>query len=255
MNGTFLVVPAENSDVPDMARIWASSFETDRHTVMKNAGKKPYDMEAMGISVIPSWIASDEKIVVKAVESATGRTVGWCCWGFRGFKPANVELLSTEREKNAMDATASVGDDTMEEPQGDSLDPDPIRRLEAMTDADMQRWMKKLMPPGTKCMYIVTLTVVKEFWSRSVGSALLRYGTDIADRVGVFCWVHSSDSAWKVYAKSGFEVVGELDVDLDAYAPGPPPAMDGSGESLWGHYVFRYMKRLPAVKQPLETIG
>jgi hypothetical protein len=50
-----------------------------------------------------------------------------------------------------------------------------------------------------------------------------------------------------VFAKFGFEVVGELDLNLDDFAAGPPP--EGLGkDGKWGHYVFRYMKRLPQTK-------
>jgi hypothetical protein len=52
--------------------------------------------------------------------------------------------------------------------------------------------------------------------------------------------VHSSEAGYRAYAKAGFEVVGTLDVDLDEWAPAPP--VEGG---LWGHYVIRWMKRLP----------
>ena len=49
-----------------------------------------------------------------------------------------------------------------------------------------------------------------------------------------------------MFAKHGFEIVGEFDIDLDEFAVGPPP--DGLGQDgKWGHYVFRYLKRLPQV--------
>ncbi|KAJ3490522.1 hypothetical protein NLG97_g5763 [Lecanicillium saksenae] len=65
----------------------------------------------------------------------------------------------------------------------------------------------------------------------------------ICDDNSVFAWVHSSDPAWGMYQKSGFEVIRSLDIDLDEYAPCKPP---GEGEDAkWGHYVFRYMKYFP----------
>lgn len=55
-------------------------------------------------------------------------------------------------------------------------------------------------------------------------------------------WVHSSEHAWKFYEKNGFDVVGELDIHLDERAPRLP---DGELGKAWGHYVCRYMKRVP----------
>jgi len=33
-------------------------------------------------------------------------------------------------------------------------------------------------------------------------------------------------------------------VDLDEYAPGPPPEEE-EGDGNWGHYIFRYMQYFP----------
>jgi hypothetical protein len=116
----------------------------------------------------------------------------------------------------------------------------PIERLEAMTDADLQRWIDILMPKGTKCIYTVSLAVSR-YHSRGVGSALLRLGTARTDKDGVFCWVHASEAGYRLFEEEGFKVVGTLDVDLDNYAPAP---CSGTADGRWGHYVFRYMKRL-----------
>jgi hypothetical protein len=43
---------------------------------------------------------------------------------------------------------------------------DSIDRLHKLEDADMQHWMKALMPPGTSCMFILGLTVAPEHQSR-----------------------------------------------------------------------------------------
>jgi len=62
----------------------------------------------------------------------------------------------------------------------------------------------------------VGVYVAPQIQSRGIGSALLKKCTNIADQVGVFIWVHSSEAAWKAYEKHGFDVVGEFYIDLDA---------------------------------------
>jgi predicted N-acetyltransferase YhbS len=101
--------------------------------------------------------------------------------------------------------------------------------------------MAKLMPDGTKCMFICTLSVDPEYASHGVGSALMEWGTRIADEDKIFCWVHASDGSHMFYGKHGFETVGELTVDPDEFATQPAPDDGGT----WGQYTFRYMKRLP----------
>ncbi|RFU25109.1 hypothetical protein B7463_g11231, partial [Scytalidium lignicola] len=241
------IQPATYADIPALAQISGDSFEEDRHTQMKGQGKKPYNMYEIALTNIAHYLSSEKCVVLKAVDDATGDAVGWSCWGFRGFEAAKIPTLDPRQPKENnlskpffKDEIAKpevVGQDKEEEVKEDS-----VRQLEAMTDADMKQWMEKLMPPGTECMFVVSLSVAPKFQARGIGSRLLEWGTDMADKFRVFIWVHSSESAWTTYAKHGFEIVGTLDVDLDAWAPKPPPTEEGPG-AIWGHYVFRYMKR------------
>ncbi|KND93315.1 hypothetical protein TOPH_02087 [Tolypocladium ophioglossoides CBS 100239] len=79
----------------------------------------------------------------------------------------------------------------------------------------------------------------------------MKYGLErmppICDN-SVFAWVHSSEPVWRMYEKSGFQIIRALDIDLDEYAPMPPP-YEGP-DAKWGHYVFRYMKYLPKKEWP-----
>lgn len=71
-------------------------------------------------------------------------------------------------------------------------------------------------------MFVVSLAVSPLHYRSGVGTALLEYGTKMADKKCVFIWVHSSMGAVKSYESVGFKRVGSLDMDLDEYAPRPP---------------------------------
>jgi GNAT superfamily N-acetyltransferase len=107
----------------------------------------------------------------------------------------------------------------------------------------MKAWMQKLMPEGTRCMFVASFHVDPKYQRRGIGSALLKWGTDVADERGIFIWVHSSEAGVKAYEKAGFEPIGSLDIDLDEYAPRPPP--EEVGGDIWGHYVLTYLKYIP----------
>jgi GNAT superfamily N-acetyltransferase len=248
---TFSLLAATHADIPALAKLSGDSFEVDRHTEMKMQGRVPYDMEGVWMESLPGIMDSERHVVVKAVDNVTGEVMGWCAWGFRGFERDEIPRLDGGAPSEKDDEKA--GDNDIEKEEDDTeqkskeeelVKPDDrdesIKRLEAMTSADLDKWMEKLMPPGTKCIYITSLSVGPQYQKRGVGSGLIKWGTDTANEHGVFIWVHSSEGGWGAYAKAGFEVIGTLDVDLDEWSVGPPK--EGG---KWGHYVFRYMKYLP----------
>jgi GNAT superfamily N-acetyltransferase len=251
MSLSITVQPASYDDIDTMARLSDYAFEQDRHTQMKELGKVPYSQYEVMCQCLPIWLSSERHVVLKALDNSTGDVVGWCGWGFRGFEKADVPRVDPGKQEEVDKRTSGSENVKTEEKQVNVESQDIIARLEAMTDADMKRWTDNQMPHGTRCMYLVSLSVGPDFQSRGVGSRLLRWGTEMADKAGVFIWVHSSEAAWKTYEKHGFEVVETLDVNLDDWAPAPPPN-EGDG-AVWGHYVFRYMKRFP--KQTLETLA
>ncbi len=280
---TFTLQPITPLDFCAIAKISADSFANDRHTLMKahHANKNPYNHEEASFEPLTHYLAHPEKFqLLKAVDDTTGEILGSVIWGFSGYARENVPTLNgrgiaSSRENEAPER-ASVDDAPVEgagalqeedafsraqEPSPQSRPPqredkaddeaeDSIACLQALTSASMSHWQSILMPPGTKCMFIVGLTVSPAYHGKGVGSALLRWGTSHADADNVFCWVSSSASAWTFYAREGFEVIGDLDVDLDDYTPQPPDEVQGGEigsdrERKWGRYIWRYMKRLP----------
>ncbi|KAJ5195945.1 Acyl-CoA N-acyltransferase [Penicillium cf. viridicatum] len=241
-----LASPAEG---PILGKISSDSFLNDRHTQMKGLGKDPYDLEKSMTAYLSQQAVSPRTVLLKAVDNETGDIAGWVLWGFRGFAVEETAEIRDAVPHAATQFTSTTPAQTTgktapkdQAKKADIDDNDPITQLEKMTDADMKAWMTKLMPDGTKCMYVSSLCVATKWQSKGVGSALLQWGTKTADVAGVFIWVHSSANAWEMYAKYGFKIIGTLDVDLDQYAPAPAPDNDGK----WGHYVFRYMKREPS---------
>ena len=239
----FSLQPAIPNDIPNLAHIAGEAFLSDRHTQMKALGADPYNHEQTMTEALSTWIQRppDRCHLIKAVDDTTQEILGWVCWGFRGFQaqpPAPEASSSDPKGAKADKGSEPAPTASVDEPPP-LEETDLIKRLEALTDADMQHWMSQLMPPGTKCMFIISIVVAPAYQGRGVGSALIRYGTKRADDDGVYCWVHASEAGYHPFAKQGFKVVGQLRIDLDEYAPVPPP--EGG---KWGEYIFRYMKRV-----------
>ncbi|RFU80799.1 acyl- n-acyltransferase [Trichoderma arundinaceum] len=251
---TFTIQALQLEDVPEAAQLSSDAFLEDRQTQMKALGRNPFDMKKYHTESLPQMLKSPRCVVLKAVDDETGEFAGFCNWALIGFSPDEMPVLPgriqpPERptkvtvEGAAKDKSSSSSDEDAPKPESDAdadAEDDPIERLQALTGGDLDAWQKEVMPEGTKCLIVIGLSVSPKFQRRGIGSALLRWGTSICDEKGVFAWVHSSEPAWRIYEKSGFQVIRSLDVDLDEYAPCPPP--NEGPDAKWGHYVFRYMK-------------
>ncbi|KAJ3117238.1 hypothetical protein HDU96_007497 [Phlyctochytrium bullatum] len=224
MSTVIALAPATLADVDAMAGIFTAAFASDIHTQMKVCGKPPNDMENGMKGALESWIQTpDRRVATKAIDTETGEMAGWVVWGSFGYLPAPPKP----------NTPAPAPD----QPQPELTD--PIKRLEALTNADMKRWIDHIMPDGVKCMYIIAISVHPTYQGRGVGSALIRKGTEKADEDGVFCWVHASEAGHRAFAKAGFEERERLTINLDDYAP--ERAVLPAGRECWGEYTFRYM--------------
>jgi hypothetical protein len=242
---TFTISALQLEDVLEAAQLSSDAFLDDRQTQMKALGQNPFDMKKYTIEDLPQRLKSPRCVVLKAVDDETGEFAGYCNWGLIGFSPDEMPVLPGRIQPLEKPVTASTQEPEKDKPSSpDQSAPepedDPIEQLQTLTSADLTAWQKEVMPEGTKCLIVIGLSVSPKFQRRGIGSALLRWGTSICDQKGVFAWVHSSEPAWRIYEKSGFQVIRSLDVDLDEYAPCPPP--NEGPDAKWGHYVFRYMK-------------
>ena len=218
------------ADIPALTAIFSAAFAKDTNTQLKLVGKDPNSQaDGMGIG-IRQWLKYSDKIdILKAVDDSTGEIMGWTAWGRRGYdNPPAQATTETLKQPEVEEAEKYIED--------------PVERLEALTSSDMDRWIKKIMPPGTKCRYLCSCLVHPSYQGQGVGSALLRWGTKKADEDGVFCWVHSSEGGQFIYQKEGFEEIERLEVDLDEFAE---VKREGVEDGKWGKYVFRYMVRQP----------
>lgn len=240
----FRIEPVQQEDVPALAELAESAFEDDRHTNMKNLAKEPFDMKSYTLSSMPGLLKRPICVIIKAVDEETGDIMGVCNWGFRGVKAADMPKvegrIQPPDEPPREPSPKPTPEEVAAEEKAAAAETDPVKRLERLTDKDMNDFMEKTMPPGTRCMFIIGLTVDPKYQGRGVGSALLKWGTNVCDKMGLFAWVHSSAGAWKMYEKCGFEIVQTLKIDLDEYAPCKPP--NEGPDAKWGEYVFRYMK-------------
>ena len=242
----FELKPMVWADIEDGVRLGNETFATDTHTLVKMQGKVPYDHDAGSRAHLKVALGQDRYAWIKAVSKADGEVMGTIGCIFRRVDESLVPKFDVEKPANA-------DDEDKKEPEKESKEvpaeeEDKIAELMREEDKDMHDWMSKLMPGDTKCLVIVGITVGPKYQGQGVGTALLGWVCDNADRCGVFTWVHSSEAGRRNFEKAGFKVIGEFAIELDEYATSPPPKGLGTPDGKWGRYVCRYMKRLPNEK-------
>jgi GNAT superfamily N-acetyltransferase len=237
---TIRVEPVQWEDIPALAKISNDTMQDDRHTQLKVQSKVPYQMGEVATECLNMWMPKENLVCTKAVDTETGEILGGMYWGFAGCEKNEIPRTDPgpRPASPAVEIENQDSSESLEKEEG-------IKQLEQRTNEDMKKRQGLLMSPGTKCMFILMFMVSPIHQGKGVGSALLKWGTDVADQIGTFIWVHSSERAWKVFQSRGFEVAYTLDIDLDEYAPFPPAKGVGKEDGTWGRYVFRYMKRLP----------
>ncbi|KAG8157832.1 hypothetical protein KVR01_012494 [Diaporthe batatas] len=241
----FSLHPVVEGDIPTLTALSGLTFDSDRHTQLKAAHPtKPYDHAAGTPDAIMHWLSLPQKVeVTKAVDNATGQIVGCVGWVFRGFDrdPSATGAAAENAPEPTKPPAHSVSSDYA---KTGSADLDPLEQLRGLTDDHFARFMRKIMPPGTRCMFIAGIQVHPEYQGRGIGRALVRKGTDRADVEGVICWVHSSEAGAVLFPKCGFKVDESLEIDLDEWA-GRMDIRPPAGDERWGQYTFRYFVRQP----------
>lgn len=241
------IEPINWADIHTCADMSRDAFTVDPHTIVKELGRDGYDMYQIIGDDIRRSLERDHHIRVKAVNKATGEIVGHAGWSLPVVDKALIPRTAPSDSKPPPEPKKEEPKES--KPEEPKREKDAIDRLHEMEGADMQYWLNELIPQGKPCSIILSVTVSRAHQSQGVGKALIKYGNDIADKLGVSIYVHSSHQAYEAYSKGGFVTEKELDVDLDEYAPRPPKddeeVMGEKGSGKWGHYVIRYMRRDP----------
>ncbi|KAG9240296.1 putative GNAT family acetyltransferase [Calycina marina] len=242
---SIIILPLQHADVAACAKMSGAAFLGDRHTELKEHGKIPYDHAAKSVPRLHSYLDNHKVVAVKAVSEGT--IVGHVEWVFRGLDADEIPYPDGCPERVPERDWEAGGEKGNGEGEEEKENDEGLKLLANITDGNMTDMMTNLMPSGTRCMFIVGLTVDPQHQRRGVGKALLKYGTNIADSLGLMVWVHSSQGALPAYASAGFKPFAKLEVVLDEFAAGPPP--EGG---LWGSYAWQWMWYHPNGTRPFR---
>ena len=214
-------LPASEDDLPSLTRIHMAGFVHDNPSRLMFENNELN--EAMLRDTLKARLSDPKVAVIKAVSKDTGNILGWQSCVFIN-KDDNLESK----------ATSTTG---LEEAKREKTD--NVRTLRSVLKEDALRVRKEWLA-NKEYIYFDTLVVDPAAQGHGIGTALVRWVTDRADKQGIYCWLQSSRAAHSIYLKAGYRDVHSLKVDLSEFAP-------GGKEGGWGFgvYDFRYMLRLP----------
>ena len=84
------------------------------------------------------------------------------------------------------------------------------------------------------CEGLGLLMVHPDYQRRGAGKILVEWGLDMADREGLPCWLQATPQGRGLYSKCGFEIVGDMDIDMSKYG---------------GEGIYRYVCMLRPAKE------
>jgi hypothetical protein len=180
---TFTLSPVSTSDITTLCAISEQAFTTDTHTLLKAASSPPDKTHGAEMeSVFRSWMARPPgKCTVMKPIMPDGEVAGFAVWAFGGFEhlfegedvaaPAAPHITYEEKAKEQDQERKENGDEVQE---GESKTKTKIQELGEITNASMQEWQTRLMPPGSRCMVLVAISVLPEYQGQGIGSALIK---------------------------------------------------------------------------------
>ncbi|KAG4429455.1 hypothetical protein IFR05_015066 [Cadophora sp. M221] len=240
-----LILPAKREDIPRLVEIYILAEKRDLLTIFENADN----------SLITKWLIKllDEQFdapelrFMKAVDRETGEITALAFWWLRGWglekkvegKDAASGEIGYERKGERrfflppLLGSRNTGLDVVKEEHISS----PLQKHIADEFAAFEdSWIV-----GTKCMNLSLLMTDPKYQRRGIGTALLKWGHERADREGVPCFLIASPAGHPLYVHVGWKVIGEpMQVDLKNWAE-----YAAGGDMGWGTYRFYYMLRLP----------
>lgn len=224
-----------------LARIHLAAFKHDRCIRLMYSDSSHWKAINAMIETRDSHIDYGMKV---AITEGEGRIAGWLCCSIVEPGMPDHESLAYLEWTIAASRVVEIAEERLTKTSGiaeDKFHRDRRRRLcSAISEASVDLKSKRLnITSDTRYLIINTLVIDPPYQGRGVGSELLRWATDNADRDEVAIWAQVPAAALGVFETAGFEEVHNVILDLDEYYYGKE---DGSKQTF-GSYEFRYMLR------------
>ena len=222
---TFKLAPAERKDIPRLAHIYILAYLPD--SLFRLVVPNLTEIEKEVTQLLEHTVSDPTWQYLTVVDKKTDVLAAWACWK----TPTDAQIQETDEL-----AAAKIADSEKGKGKGEI---DNSLELSHYVQADINRWSLQCTS-GKRHMVCKGLYTEPSFQRQGMGSALVKYGNQLADQASLPIFLQAPPVAYPMYAKHGFETDQYLDVDLREWVPGGK-----SNEKGYGNYRYRYMLRLP----------
>ncbi|RDW95029.1 hypothetical protein BP5796_00792 [Coleophoma crateriformis] len=191
-----------------------------------------------------SMIEAPDYMVLKAVDPETKAIAASAAWQFVHFKDAELDSVTEGKqhadERLAMRPQVTIaaglvindGISDKDKTEGPTLWDVIEEAYQKFTSA----WME-----STKSIYLASLSTHPRFQRRGIGTTLLTWGHELADKHGVPSFLVSTPFGHPLYEHLGWrDVERPLELELQKWAP-----YASNGDLGWGTFKYYYMLRMP----------
>lgn len=239
------ILLAQRSDIPELVEVvleasranvfqffltpTPSSLEQTRKEAIEELNKN-FDREGL--------------IFLKGCDGS-GEIRGVGAWEMRGWGSKDKEGEERDGSRGEGDMLFAGGLLNLQKASREIEKRDRREELKTHILANFASFLTSWAAP-TKHLYLSALFTHPKFQGRGIGSALLEYGHEMADREGIPCFLIGTPVGHPFYVHKGWNEIGEFGIDLKDWVEGGE-----RGDLGWGVYKFWYMVRMPrtAVKK------
>ncbi|KAI4188895.1 MAG: hypothetical protein L6R41_001829 [Letrouitia leprolyta] len=208
----FQVLPAEPSDIPEIAVIHHDAFAEDPIVGLLMPDVKPdlkneYDLQYYKKTFANAHLTGS--VMHKAVDTETGKIVAFAKWV---YPYTLTPEQKTEKEK--LDLSRSYPEGTNVELYEDFFKQLDAKR-ELYTNEEKDYWEENprvTRPAHPPVLHI--LVVAPQYQRRGLGTLLIREGLAAADRDSAQTYVEASAKGLALYQRHGWEIMDSIKMDM-----------------------------------------
>jgi len=230
-----IILPAVRADIPELVRVHVDALHADLLTILQFPSPEKFT-RAM-IKLLDENFDAPQLLIMKALDAETKEITAMAIWQLKGYDPKELgvdhsNFGAASKLFRPQDLSAGVLlANVQQEPQSAIG-----QYIQSQFTAFLDSWTK-----GTKYIYLALLMTDPRFQRRGIGTAMLNWGHERADRDDVPAILIASPVGHPLYQSVGWKDVSmPLQVDLKDWVQ-----YAEKGDMGWGTYRFYYMLRLP----------